>query len=342
MKVLHFNTNDKYKDFKQKFNAEKPDIVHIHDVWSFKVCCVEHYARKNRVPIVLSPGRQLMPWHVQHHYFIEKLPMIILFVKRLIQNAEAIQVNKKQEKDVLIEQGWNERVEHTNQIEELYKKVMDSNAFLYFTDREKKVENTLLRLGLSRDEDSAIVTTDSVSLVREIGPSSWRNIAIHAYDENITDVITSGVRTLLMSSPLPDVTNIVRFKSTIIKDNSPLPIDAPLTKRNLFNEVADEKHAKQEEKTITIALINTIYLIQKKNISRRALADLYTLLRFTNYNEVRLEQMLQIMKLKKPSARILQILSETIGLEEGFMPFEPINDKKTQSMKKTLNNINVQ
>jgi hypothetical protein len=48
------------------------------------------------------------------------------------------------------------------------------------------------------------------------------------------------------------------------------------------------------------------------------------------------------MKLKKPSARILQILSETIGLEEGFMPFEPINDKKTQLMKKTLNNINVQ
>ena len=40
MKVLHFNTNDKYKDFKQKFNAEKPDIVHIHDVWSFKVCVV--------------------------------------------------------------------------------------------------------------------------------------------------------------------------------------------------------------------------------------------------------------------------------------------------------------
>ena len=145
-----------------------------------------------------------------------------------------------------------------------------------------------------------------------------------------------------MSSPLPDITNIVRFKSTIIKDNSPLPIDTPLMKRNLFNEVADEKHAKQEEKTITIALINTIYLIQKKNISRRALADLYTLIRFTNYNEVRLEQMLQIMKLKKPSARILQILSETIGLEEGFMPFEPINDKKTQLIKKTLNNINVQ
>lgn len=342
MKVLHFNTNDKYKDFKQKFNAEKPDIIHIHDVWSFKVWCVEHYTRKNRIPIVLSPGRQLMPWHVQHNYFVKKLPMIILFVRRLIQNAEAIQVNKKQEKDVLIEQGWNERVELTNQTEELYKKVMDSNAFLYFTDREKKVENTLLRLGLSRDEDSAIISTDSVTLVREIGPSSWRNIAIHAYDENITNEITTGARTLLMNIPLPDISNIVRFKSTIIKDNSPLPIESPLMKRNQFNEVSEEKHAKQEEKTIAIALINTIYLIQKKNISRRALADLYTLLRFTNYNELRLEQMLQIMKLKKNTARILQILHESIGLEEGFMPFEPINDKKTRQIKKTLNNINVQ
>ena len=352
MNVLHFHTKDKLSDFHNKFRDDKPDIVHIHGVWSIKAWCVEKYVHYNRKPIVLSPGRDLMPWHVQHHFWTMKLPMLVVFVKGMISRAEAIQVDKKQEKDELFtltlfpsmenKTPWNPLVELTADTEALYKKVVDSNPFLYFTDKEKKSENTLLRLGLAKDEESSIISTDSINMVQKLSQEEWRCIALHATDENILKEVSIAANSLVQSSPLPDVSKIDRFPPIINKENNALPMDKALMKKHQLAEVVDEKHASQAEQTVCMAVLNTLHLMEKGNVSRRVLADLYSLLRFTDYDEKKVEQMMIILGIKKETARLLQILNESLGLEEGYMPFYPVNDRKTAMIRKNFNQLNIQ
>lgn len=352
MNVLHFNTNDRLSDFRNKFRDEKPDIVHIHTVWSIRTWCVERYVHAHKIPVVLSPGRELMPWHVQHHFWTQKLPMMLLFLQGTIRRAEAIQVEKKQEKDVLLtlsllpnrenKEPWNDRIENTRNLEKLYKKVVDSNPFLYFHDKEKKAEDTLLRLGLSRDEESGIISTDSVTTVQQLSPEAWRNIALHALDENILEEVSIAAKSLVQAAPLPDVTTIDRFKNVIKKEHKSLPMDKALMKRHQLAEAVDEKHASAAERNVCMATLNTMFLIEKECASRRILADLYSLLRFSDYDERRVEQMMDILGIRKEAARLLQILNESLGLEEGYMPFNPINDRKTEKLRKTFNQLNIQ
>ena len=53
----------------------------------------------------------------------------------------------------------------------------------------------------------------------------------------------------------------------------------------------------------------------------------------TDYNEDEMNDILQQLKMDKWIARLEQILSETDGLTEGFMPSPPLNDSTTKRIK---------
>lgn len=89
-------------------------------------------------------------------------------------------------------------------------------------------------------------------------------------------------------------------------------------------------------------ILNFIHEMQKGTLSRRHVADLYSTLRFTDYNERKVTDVLQLLKERKTLARILQILHESLGLEEGFMPMEAKNDRGTRKIKKLLYKANIQ
>ena len=73
-----------------------------------------------------------------------------------------------------------------------------------------------------------------------------------------------------------------------------------------------------------------------KALCRKHLAELYAKIRFNDYNEHILVEMLKRMNIKKSAARLMQIMNETMGLEMGFMPMEPLDDKKTNIIRNTL------
>ena len=60
------------------------------------------------------------------------------------------------------------------------------------------------------------------------------------------------------------------------------------------------------------------------------LIEISTLIRNAKVNEDKLGKLLQERKLMKHASRLMQILADTTGLEEGFMIATAINDRVTR------------
>ena len=103
----------------------------------------------------------------------------------------------------------------------------------------------------------------------------------------------------------------------------------PLTKQRLND------NTKREEKLIRqiAIMIANIQQVQKKRmLSLRHLADLYTIIKYNDYDEDRLADVLRHMRLYSFARRIIQLLADKLRLEEGYMPIKPLNDRTTRSI----------
>ncbi|MBO5626334.1 MAG: glycosyltransferase [Prevotella sp.] len=366
MKVLHYNnTAQSFKAFKLKALNEKPDIVHIHVCWSWTAWRVMLWCRNHLKPVVISPGKQLMPWNVLRNYWLCKMPKLLIFQRWMIKNAHAIVAVTEQEQQHLLKIGiyplleyndtWNDRVvlipdaRYTNKISEedmnllylkLYQKVLDSHSFMVMSKDDKLAENTLLRLGLSQDPESQGISLEDAERVRSLSEDSWRKILLHADEEGVLQEIRQGA-SLLQIAP-QTIAGIDRFPARSKKNNHPLPEDKAQLKPFLLKEYSEEKHAGDADVRVCTVILNFIHEMQKGTLSRRHVADLYSTLRFTDYNERKVTDVLQLLKERKTLARILQILHESLGLEEGFMPMEAKNDRGTRKIKKLLYKANIQ
>ena len=366
MNILHYNnTSQSFKTFKQKAQAETPDLIHIHGCWSWKAWRVMLWCRSHLKPVVISPEKQLMPWHVLYRYWLCKLPKLLFFQRWMIKNAHAIVAVTEQEQQHLLsiglypsahyEESWNDRVvlipdfqtcnnytkEDMNALYmALYQKVLDSHSFMVMSEDDKLAESTLLRLGLSQDHDSQRVMQEEAERVRLLSPDSWRKILLHAEEEGILQEIRQGA-SLLQIAPQA-ITGIERFPMRGKKNNQPLLTDKALLKPHLLKEYSDEKHADTTDIIVCKVILNFIHELQKGTLSRRHVADLYNAIRFNDYNEKKITQILELLKERKKAARLLQIIHETLGLEEGFIPMDLVNDRGTLKIKKILNKANIQ
>ena len=365
MKVIHYNDKTSYKDFKLQAQSEDPDLVHIHACWSLKAWRVMLWCRRHMKPVVLSPARLLMPWHVRHCYWLCKLPQLLIYQKKMVKHAHAVVAVTEQEQQHLLTMGilpqtknteaWNDRVvfipdyRFTSQLTEddmneryalLYQKVIDSHSFMVMSADDRKAENTLLRLGLSQDIESQGITQEDDQRVQKLSADSWRKILLHADEEGILQEIRKGAA-LLKIAP-QSIIGIERFPLRGKKNTQPLPTDKALMKPLRLKEYSQEKNATAADVELCRVILNFIHEMNDGTLSRRHVADLYTALRFTDYNENRVTQILQILKEKKTAQRLLGILHETLRLEEGFMPMEMRNDWGTRKISKLLYRLNIQ
>lgn len=67
------------------------------------------------------------------------------------------------------------------------------------------------------------------------------------------------------------------------------------------------------------------------------LCNLHTLIKYNDYDEDQLKDILKRMQLYKFSRRMIKILEEFTQLEEGFMPLIPLDDKHTKQIRNIFN-----
>ena len=262
----------------------------------------------------------------------------------------------------------------------LYNKVIDSNTFRLLTDEEKQVENTLLRIGLaltgqetaplqlSRGGEYQSTTQEASprgglegasfqsgtlppSLWEGPGvgfsPSSWRKILLHANDEHILHFVNAGAHYLQIQTADLDIEKVERFQQKHQKPDTLLPADQLSAKhairtRTLFEHLRQDEKPSETELALCYLLVNTQHALRQATLTKRQLAQLPLLLRFSHYDDDKAARMISRLRLTSFTESILQILAEIYGLPEGFMPIQPADNRYTNTIRKKLHNINLQ
>ena len=341
-----------FAQLKQLAKEKKPDIIHIHGCWNLSAYQVQHWATHRRYAVVLSLHNDMQPWRIRRHFWLHKLPLLILYQRQAIKSADAIHVFSHSECQRMERMKWNSRMaliknstisdivsdeQMTDEWMAFYQKVIDSNSFRLMTDEDKVLENEMLHCA---------ITNNTVTTPTDIPADSLRKILIHASDEGILDAVKKGAVLMQQKSDGLVIDTIERFPQRLKKETGPLENEKILPKRRLtktkfHNLLQDEKPSETEQQLI-VMLINIQHELKHRRLSRRHLMEFYQTLRFTEYDEDKFQRMTKQLKIQKFAARLMQILHETFYLEEGFMPIPPVDDKRTNKLRKSLLQSNTQ
>jgi len=341
-----------FAQLKQLAKEKKPDIIHIHGCWNLSAYQVQHWATQRRYAVVLSLHNDMQPWRIRRHFWLHKLPLLILYQRQAIKSADAIHAFSHSEYQRMERMKWNSRMaliknstisdivsdeQMTDEWMAFYQKVIDSNSFRLMTGEDKVLENEMLHCA---------ITNNTVTTPSDIPADSLRKILIHASDEGILDAVKKGAVLMQQKSDELVIDTIERFPQRLKKETGPLENEKILPKRRLtktkFHNLQQDEKPSETEQQLIVMLINIQHELKHRRLSRRHLMEFYQTLRFTEYDEDKFQRMTKQLKIQKFAARLMQILHETFYLEEGFMPIPPVDDKRTNKLRKSLLQSNTQ
>ena len=345
------------KEFVQKLKDIKPDILHIHGCWDIHLAIAQLLASRQGCPVIISPHNALSPDTLETDFWTSRLPRIILYQFLAIRKAFVLHAATQQESADLKHPGWKKRIafipldglnasdtqaaaDVAEQFRILYRKVIDTRLRNTISDNERDILFTLIRQAVTPAIDAASAPPVFFDQVEEqekqrqalaaLSEHTWKNIQIYAIDHRADHLLFEGLKRIQYTIPvrvtqLPSRYTIKQTLQTI----SHIPIDTDDTnERDIITTIAQLHHIlclKEAEETWP----SPIHL----------LAKLYATLRYTDYDEENIMRQLQKKHLADTAARTMHILAALFSLSVGFMPLNPINDKKTRQMLCNLNNI---
>lgn len=294
------------------------DILHIHGCWRYSLVRQAMQAHRKGVRIVFTPHGGLEPWVIAERRLSEKLAKTLLWQRRLVESCYVIISQGKMEAEALRQLGWNPRIEIvrnavvTNSITEeamvqqtrrIYQKVMDSNTLDLLSPTALQLMTMLLKAGITGDQRWV-----GPQIPPDIDETEWRRLLIYADHENVRTLIDKGSHVLKVQQPYIETGKIQSY----------MPTSYVIPKMEA-HEVAE-----------------MVAEIHRGNVTLRHLVELDRALRRDNVQDDWLCDALEEARQLKYFRRLLQVLAETTGLDEGFMPAKPINDRQTQNIRNTL------
>lgn len=332
--------------------ADNPaDIIHIHACWDYKAARCARQAAGKGLPVVLSPHWGLDTRIRTTEQRLTKRTKALLYQAKTVRCADALLVTNEREKQDILGLGWTKRIDvvadsvldsrqsddrMAQQTLAFYRKVCDTRYQLAMTAMEREAIPSLLHAGLAQEPAHNLLPSDQLLNLRSLHPEQWKRILLYADDEGIRDIIDDGISRLQIQAPDIDTTDIRRYallapKETRSVDTKELSGNQFLRRQRLNDNLNREETLVRE---IAVMLANTQRIEQEGNLSLRQLADLYTAIKYNDYDEDRLGEVLRHMRIYRYARRIIQVLSEKIQLKEGFMPFAPLNDRQTRKIIK--------
>lgn len=330
------------KEFVQKLKDIKPDILHIHGCWDIHLAIAQLLAARQGCPVIISPHNALSPDTLETDFWTSRLPRIILYQFLAIRKAFVLHAATQQETADLKDLGWKKRIafipldglnasdtqaaaDVAEQFRILYRKVIDTRLRNTISDNERDILFTLIRQAVTPAIDAAPVPP-----VAALSEHTWKNIQIYAIDHRADHLLFEGLKRIQYTIPVrvTQLPSRYTIKQTL-QTKSHIPIDTDDTnERDIITTIAQLHHIlclKEAEETWPSPI--------------QLLANLYATLRYTDYDEENIMRQLQKKHLADTAARTMHILAVLFSLSVGFMPLNPINDKKTRQMLCNLNNI---
>jgi hypothetical protein len=196
----------------------------------------------------------------------------------------------------------------------IYQKVLDSNTLEQMDDNTLAALRAIIKVGIMGDKRWVAPESFDPRLIE------WRKLLIFAEHENIVNYIDYGIRKLGLSAPLIDTTRIAAYYPNSY--TRPRPI----------KEIVGDYQGDQTDYLMRIIrqMIKSPTLLGVIELTRELYRD--------NVNDDKLSEQLEEANLTKNAARLIQVLSETTLLDEGYMPISPLNDKTTEKLRNNLKN----
>ena len=355
------------KEFVAKLNGIHPDILHIHGCWDIHLALAQYLAAKHGCPVIISPHAALSPDTLETDFWTARLPRIILYQFLAVRKAFVLHAATQQETADLKDLGWKKRIafipldglnasdtqaaaDVAEQFRILYRKVIDTRLRNTISDNERDILFTLIRQAVTPAIDAAPVPPVAAAAtpappvffdqveeqekqrqaLAALSEHTWKNIQIYAIDHRADHLLFEGLKRIQYTIPVrvTQLPSRYTIKETL-QTKSHIPIDTDDTnERDIITTIAQLHHIlclKEAEESWP----SPIHL----------LANLYATLQYTDYDEESIMRQLQKKHLADTAARTMHILAALFSLSVGFMPLNPINDKKTRQMLCNLNNI---
>jgi hypothetical protein len=322
-------------DALQRLGSLHYDILHLHGCWNNASWRVVRKAKAEGTRLVLSPHGQLEPWVVGDNYWQEKLPKKLLYQRRMVQQAYAVVLQGRMEEECMQKLGWNKRTaiirnciitrsissqEMARQMSSLYRIVLDSNPFELMTDDTRHTLQQLIKTGITGDErwlaEPCVAITDD---------DQWRLLYCYARQEKIEHVIDRGLRLLRLNAPDIDVSQSQCFM--------PESYEAP---QSIEQAIGLQFASENDRLMATFRHLRKLQ--QHRRLTIAHLIELDKELRQHDAVENELCERLQEHHLYPFTARLMQLTGDLTGLDEGFMPMPPLNDRTTRQMRRQIDN----
>ena len=316
------------KSLTRQIKQKRPDIIHLHGCWTMQNAIAAMIAKRKLIRTVITPHGQLEPWIIRQHYIRKKLPRILLYQKTIVNRAYSVIVMGKMEEFHLKQLKWNPRIETaynsiiTDTITEedmcrtiygIYDKVMNTDILKLMNRETINATSALIKAGLTGNH--LWLNDHEYGLFRTPNNIEWDKLTAYVHQEGISDVVTKGIDVLELPQPdtAPTEKPFYHPKNLI----SPEPLSASIS-------IKKDKG-------------NIRKLTSRRRLTLSHIVETADTLRTRAIDEGKAGEILRGKRLYKFTGRIMQLLADMTGLEEGFMPVPPINDRQTNRIKTIIN-----
>ena len=301
--------------------VEPYSLVHFLGCPDLQMSRALRRASRQPVAIVFSPLGCLQPW-ITHHHPTQAAKRALL-VKEAVVQADAVHAWSEAEMDTLDTLRWNSRVElipnaavtqsitaeeMARRFHTFYQKVIDSNAIRLLPAQLRQLAYGLLQVGL---EPNRLHQEEVCRPIREgadhCSETDWRMLMLFAYDERITPYLHTGANRLGITLPTFDIDTIDRYDAVAPYPDSDLPTEQDDSTSLLFS-----------------AIHQLLGEVRKHRAPLCHYAQLYQLLRHTDYDEQQLVQRLTKQHLYAATQRLMQQMQTITGLTEGYNPLATV------------------
>lgn len=312
---------------RQQLREFEPDIVHCHGCWQYFVARTAASAIRQGARIVLTLHGQLEPWVISQQSVQDKVCKSLLWQREAVHRAYAVITLGRLERENFKHLGWNPRIEEihnavitntilpaemVSQTFAVYQKVMDSNTLALMDDSERRQLALIIKTGIMGDR-------------RWIGNETVpghvsRQLLIYAEHEGIRNYVDYGINLLGLSSPVIDTEKVAAY------------MPPNYTRPKPIKEIVGDYQGNETDYLLRILtqLHKSPQLLHLIEFTRELYRD--------SINDEHLATTLEDRGMLMFTQRLMQVLSEQVLLDEGFMPVSPIDDRLTQRIRKSITN----
>lgn len=326
---------DNLSAVKSELKGSRWDILHIHGCWSIDYAKASGLAHRLGTRTVITPHGELEPWILKNRQWQEKMPKTLLYQRQTIQKAYVVIAMGDMERESLEQLGWNPRietvrnalvtrsitaVEMNRQLLHIYQKVMDSNVYELMNDETHEALFLLLKAGACSD----VCWLRGRSLP-VLSAAAWRQLMIYVHYEKLENVMRRGLH--LLRAIGVDVSG-ADIDVQEAECYLPVGYKAPES----IASVIGNKFASEEDRLLaTFKYLHRLQVAHRLAMSH--LLELEREIREHDIDEEHLLETLQEHRLLPFASRLMGLLYDFTGLEEGMMPVTALNDRQTERLR---------